>query len=379
MLDYATLKVLWWGIVLFILSVFFITDGFDMGIAFLLPWIGRNDIQRRVLLNSIGPHWEGNQVWFITAGGTLFAAWPLVYATAFSSFYMAMFLVLWTLFLRPVGFDYRSKLENTRWRTFWDGGLVASGTVPPVIFGVAFGNLLEGVPFRFDSTLHSYTTGTFWGLLNPFTLLCGLVSLLMMTFHGTNYLFLKTEGVLKERARKWSLILGPGLGGVFAISGLWAYRYVPGYRIISAPGHQTVPDPLNKVVVREMGAWFLNSHAHPILWSIPALVYVGILIGISGVLIARPILAFLGSSLSGTAIILTAASSMFPFILPSSLDPRSSLTVWDAVSSHLTLLLMFWASLILVPIVVAYTGWAYRILRGPVTEEAVQKEKQTLY
>lgn len=167
MLDYESLKLIWWVLVGVLLIGFALTDGFDLGAAALLPIVGRTDSERRVVINTIAPHWDGNQVWLITAGGALFAAWPLVYAAAFSGFYWAMLLVLFALFVRPVGFDYRSKLANTRWRQTWDWGLFAGALVPSLVFGVAFGNLLLGVPFQFDGDLRVSYHGSFWQLLNP--------------------------------------------------------------------------------------------------------------------------------------------------------------------------------------------------------------------
>ena len=161
MLDYATLRLIWWLLIGIILVAFMVTDGFDMGVGCLLPLIARNDDERRVLINSVGAHWEGNQVWLILAGGALFAAWPRVYATAFSGFYVAMILVLCALFFRPLAFDYRGKIANAHWRRIWDTGLVIGSLVPPVIFGIAFGNLFLGVPFIFTPQLHVQYLGTF--------------------------------------------------------------------------------------------------------------------------------------------------------------------------------------------------------------------------
>lgn len=378
MFDYGTLKELWWGLVVVLLSGFFITDGFDMGVGFLLPWIGKSDIERRVLLNSVGPHWEGNQVWFITAGGALFAAWPIVYATAFSGFYVAMLLVLWALFFRPVGFDYRSKIENPSWRTFWDGGLFIGGTVPAMIFGVAFGNLFIGVPFRLDNSMRSFYEGTFWGLLNPFGLASGALSLSMIALHGGAYLLVRTESALQKRAAKAVTCLSLLTGLLYAAIGVWVTR-IPGYRIISGPGPQDMPNPLAKTVVREQGAWLNNFHAHPDLWGIVITVFLGTFLAFLGGWLKSGRLAFTGSTLAGVGVILTASVSLFPFILPSSLDPGASLTAWDAVSSRLTLQIMFWATLILTPITIIYTSWAYWVLRGPVTIESVSREEHTLY
>ncbi|HAG94838.1 MAG TPA: cytochrome d ubiquinol oxidase subunit II, partial [Gammaproteobacteria bacterium] len=168
--DYETLKLIWWGLVGVLLIGFALTDGFDMGVGVLLPFLGRNDEQRRVIINTVGPHWEGNQVWFVTAGGALFAAWPLVYASAFSGMYAALIITLMALFLRPVGFDYRSKQDSARWRKNWDWALFVGSIVPPLIFGVAFGNLFLGLPFTFDELMRPRYEGNLWGLLTLFPL-----------------------------------------------------------------------------------------------------------------------------------------------------------------------------------------------------------------
>ncbi|WP_373327400.1 cytochrome d ubiquinol oxidase subunit II, partial [Cronobacter turicensis] len=173
MIDYEVLRLIWWLLVGILLIGFAVTDGFDMGVGMLTRILGRTDTERRVMINSIAPHWDGNQVWLITAGGALFAAWPLVYAAAFSGFYVAMILVLASLFFRPVGFDYRSKIEDMRWRNMWDWGVFAGSFVPPLVIGVAFGNLLQGVPFHFDKYQGMFYTGNFFQLLNPFGLLAG--------------------------------------------------------------------------------------------------------------------------------------------------------------------------------------------------------------
>ena len=165
MIDYELLRIIWWCLIGVLLIGFAVTDGFDLGVGALLTLIGRNDKERRVMINTIGPHWDGNQVWFITAGGAIFAAWPMIYATAFSGFYLALALTLIALWMRPIGFDYRSKLPNPQWRNAWDWALFAGGIIPSLIFGVAFGNLLLGVPFELDNTLKSTYTGSFFGLL----------------------------------------------------------------------------------------------------------------------------------------------------------------------------------------------------------------------
>ncbi len=379
MFDYATLKFLWWVLVVVLLVGFAVMDGFDMGVGTLLPFIGKNDTERRVLINSVGPHWEGNQVWFITAGGALFAAWPMVYATAFSGFYVAMLLVLWSLFFRPVGFDYRSKLENPTWRKFWDWGLFVGGAVPPIVFGVAFGNLFEGAAFRFDPELHSSFSFTVLDLFTPFTLTAGVLSLLMIVFHGATYLVLRTEGMLAKRSERAARLAATLLAILFPVEGYALAHGVSGYRILSGDAPGGMANPLAKTVGRATGAWLDNFHAHPALWLVPSMIYAGIALALFSFRAGRPLLAFVGSAITNAAVITTAAVSLFPFILPSSLDPNSSLTAWDAVSSPLTLEIMFWAAILLTPVILAYTGWCYRVMRGKVTVALVREQDHTLY
>ncbi len=378
-LDYATLKLIWWLLIGLLLIGFAIMDGFDMGIATLLPFIGKTDEQRRVLLNVAGPTWEGNQVWLITAGGALFAAWPLVYATAFSGFYFALLLALFALFLRPVGFDYRSKLENRRWRQSWDWALFVGGSVPALVFGIAFGNLLQGVPFYFDADLRSFYTGSFFALFNPFALLSGLVSLSMLTLQGAVYLQLRTQGVLTKRSQyavSWSAVI---FSLSFALAGIWIATGIEGYQIISGAEPGAQPNPLHKQVAVLTGGWLANYRIFPGLWLLPATGFIMIAATVYLSLKNHAGLAFICSSLALTSVILTAGFSMYPFLLPSSTHPDSSLTIWDSSSSTMTLSIMFWATVFLLPVVIAYTSWVYRVLRGPVTVEKIRKNPHSSY
>lgn len=378
MLDYFTLKIIWWVLVGVLLIGFAIMDGHDMGVGTLLPFVGRNDMERRVVINTVGPHWDGNQVWFITAGGALFAAWPVVYATAFSGFYWAMILVLWALFFRPVGFDYRSKIHNSTWRSTWDWGLFVGGAVPPLVFGIAFGNLLQGVPFGFDDMLVSTYTGSFWQLLNPFALLTGVVSSAMITLQGGAYLAHRTEGVIQARAIKGGVGAAIVLVCSFIVAGIWL-QWIDGYRITSVVDTAGLPDILSKSVVREAGAWMANYGHYPLLWLLPALGLIGAA-GAAVLLMARHTLsAFIASSLSVVGVICTAGVSMFPFVMPSSTMPAASLTVWDSVASHLSLAIMFWAALIFMPLIVLYTSWAYRVMRGKVTVAQIKANEHSAY
>lgn len=377
--DYDTLKVIWWLFVGVLLIGFAVTDGFDLGVGALLPFVGRTDGERRVIINTIGPTWDGNQVWLITAGGAVFAAWPMVYAAAFSGLYIALLLVLFALFFRPVGFDYRSKIEDPRWRTAWDWALFAGGAVPALVFGVAFGNLLQGVPFEFDSVLRSTYTGSFFALLNPFALLCGVVSLAMLLMHGAVYLQLRTEGIVQARAKQAVRIFSLVTIAAFALAGVWLAFGIDGYRILSMPAPDAVPNVLAKTVERASGAWLDNYGNYPWMMLAPLAAFAGA--GLTLVLSnqGREGMAFITSGFALAGVILTAGFSMFPFVMPSSLSPASSLTAWDATSSHLTLTWMFWAVLIFLPIILAYTSWVYRVMRGKVTEADIRAREHSVY
>ena len=377
--DYETLKLIWWAFIGVLLIGFAITDGFDMGVTAWLPFLGKNDDERRVIINSVGAVWEGNQTWLITAGGAIFAAWPLVYAAAFSGLYIALLLVLFALFFRPVGFDYRSKLPDPRWRNAWDWGLFIGGAVPALIFGVAFGNLLLGLPFHFDDSMRSFYTGSFWALLNPFALLCGVVSLSMLMMHGAIYLELRTDGVVQARARRAALAAGFVCAITFALAGVWVDAGIDGYRIIAMPEAGSVFNPLAKTVEKTSGGWLVNYAQHAWMMAAPALGFIGIALALWQGRLGKQGLAFFFSSLALAGIILTAGFSMFPFVMPSSTDPSSSLTVWDAVSSKKTLGIMLIVTLIFLPLILIYTSWVYRVLRGKITVQSIQDNTHTAY
>lgn len=378
-MDYATLKFIWWLLVGALLIGFAIMDGHDMGVGTLLPFVGKSDTERRVMINSIAPHWEGNQVWFVTAGGAIFAAWPFVYATAFSGFYFAMLAVLWALFFRPVGFDYRSKVADPRWRSFWDWGLFVGGAVPPIIFGVAFGNLFLGVPFQFDNTLRVDYTGSFFELLTPFPLLCGVASLAMLVTQGAHYLMLRTEGDVARRARQAAIAFNLILAACFALAGVWLAYAIPGYAISGGALPGAPSDPLAKQVVVQTGAWLANYHTYPVSMLLPIVAFAGMAAGLFAAWQRRGGAAFIASSLACTGVIGTAGVSLFPFIMPSSSHPQSSLTVWDATSSHFTLTVMLAVVVLFLPLVVIYTSWAYRVMRGKVSNTFIEQNSKSVY
>ena len=378
-MDYATLKLIWWVLIGVLLIGFALTDGFDMGTAILLPFIGKSDAERRIVINTVGATWEGNQVWLVTAGGAMFAAWPLVYAASFSGFYFAMLLVLFSLFLRPVGFDYRAKRDDPRWRTAWDWALFVGGFVPALVFGVAFGNLLQGVPFIFDQELRVTYHGSFWALLNPFALLTGLVSMSMLTAHGAAFVKMKSDGVIAARASTALRLAALAAVVLFVIAGVLVATLIGGYQISDPAPLDTVANPLLKNVIGAPGLWLTNYSMYP--WMIAAPV-VGVIGGVLALLLAKSrfeVGAFLSTSLMVIGVILTAGFSMFPFIMPSSMDGRSSLTVWDSTSSQMTLEIMLGAVIVFLPIVLIYTSWVYRVMRGKVTSDAIEQNHHSMY
>ena len=378
--DYQTLRIIWWLFLGVLLVGFAVMDGFDLGTAMLLPFVARNDTERRVTINAIGPFWDGNQVWLILGGGAIFAAWPIVYAASFSGFYIAMFLVLASLILRPVGFEFRNKIADIRWRTFWDYALFAGGLVPSVVFGVAFGNLLQGVPFYIDGDLRVIYEGSgLFELLNPFGLLCGFVSAAMLATHGAIYLTMRTDKEVKARAHAFVMWGTFATVLLFAIAGVWVWADIDGYVITSAVVPAGPSNPLLKTVAREPGEWLVNYAAYRWMIAAPVLGFAGPLLALAFTRAGNRALAFVASALGIFGIISTAGVSMFPFLMPSDIDPRASLTVWDASSSRLTLFVMLVATLIFLPVVLVYTSIVFHALRGVVTTDMVEKNSHSLY
>ncbi len=372
-IDYETLRLIWWLLLGVLLIGFTLTDGFDLGSAALLPFVARNDEERRLVINSIGATWEGNQVWFILGGGAIFAAWPFVYAVSFSGFYLAMFLVLSALILRPVGFKYRSKRPGAAWRTGWDWALFVGGFVPALVFGVAVGNVLTGIPFRLDTDLRSFYEGTLLGLFHPFSLLAGLLSVAMLVLHGASWLSIKIErGAVHDRATRFGKIAAIAAIVLFALGGLFVAKGGIGFRLEGVIDPHGPSNPLYSQSVIAPGAWLDNYSRYPWMILGPVLGFIGPVLALIGISKGKDLLAFGGSSLGATGIISTVGLSMFPYILPSSIDPASSLTVWNASSSHVTLFIMLVATLIFLPLILLYTAWVYKVLFGRVTMQDVR-------
>lgn len=380
LLDYDTLRVIWWLLLGVLLVAFAVTDGFDLGTGTLLPFVARTDLERRVVINAVGPVWEGNQVWLVLGGGAIFAAWPQLYAVSFSGFYLAMAAVLLALILRPVAFKYRSKRDSVRWRATWDWALFVGGFVPALIFGVAMGNVLQGVPFRIEPDMQIFYEGGFFGLLNPFALLCGLVSVAMLVMHGAAWLVLKTDGLVASRARAWGIRAALATVVLYGVAGVLLWNTVDGYRISSALVTTGPSNPLFKTVeAGAAGAWFANYAQHRWTLLAPLAGFAGALLTLLALVRRREGVAMLTSSLAVAGIVLSVGASMFPFILPSSLQPQASLTVLDASSSHLTLFVMLVCACIFLPLIIAYTSWVYKVLWGKVDAADIEGGKGHAY
>lgn len=377
LLNFETLRVIWWLLLGVLLIGFAIMGGFDLGVGTLLPFAAKTDEERRAVINTVGPTWEGNQVWFILGGGAIFAAWPFVYAVSFSTYYLAMFLLLVALILRPVGFKYRSKKASKAWRRNWDWALFAGAFIPSLVFGVAVGNVLLGAPFSLNSDLRiTYHEGTFSGLFKlftPFTLLCGLLSVAMLTLQGATWLAMKIEkGVVRDRALRYGAFAAVASVVLFAIGyAMVAFTNI-GYAVVGEVVNGGASNPTRVEVVPQAGAYLQNFSKYPWMWLAPILGFAGPLGALAAMRIKSDWMAFVASSAGILGIISTVGLSMFPIILPSSVDSKSSLLVWTASSSHGTLLNMLIVTVVFMPIILIYTSWVYKVLFGRVKVESLK-------
>lgn len=371
---YLILKVLWWLLLGVLLIGLATMVGMDMGVGAQLRFVGRTDIERRVAINTIAPHWDGNQVWFILGGGAIFAAFPLIYVTAFSGLYIVMLLLLWTMIMRPIGFEYRSKIDSPTWRSAWDWALVASGVVPMIVYGAGVGNMFVGVPFHFNWDLTSYYTGSFITLFNPFAVLCGVLSLSLALYMGAAMLVGRSEGAVAQRAKSVATVAVILAVVVFSVCGVWVSQ-MQGYRLVHSVSPALAQTPLQQQVVElAAGAWLGNFHSYPILWIVPALGYVGMILGLLSLRAGRSTLAWWLGAIAWIGVIGTAGTALFPFLMPSSSMPNQSLTVWNSVSSQTTLTWMTGWTVVFVPIVLGYTSWAFHVMRGKVKADQVETD-----
>jgi cytochrome d ubiquinol oxidase subunit II len=338
------LQITWfflWGL---LWAIFFMTDGFDFGIGTLLPFLGKNNTERRVMLNAMGPFWDGNEVWLIAAGGVTFAAFPVLYATLFSSFYSALMIILFALIFRGVAMEFRSKVENEAWRHLWDFCIFFGSVTPAVLFGVAFANIFKGVPLDADGVFH----GGLFTLINGYGLLGGALFLFLFLEHGALWLAIKSDGELHER----SVCLANALW--------WVLLAVAVIFLI-----------LTKFETR----LYDNYYANPVLFLL-VLINVAALIQIKVFLIKKSYFtAWFSSCLGIVCCTFFGIVGMFPKVLPSSIDPANSLTAFNASASPLTLKIMLVVVLIFVPIILIYQTWAYHLFKDKVTDEDLAAEE----
>ncbi|NTW93811.1 MAG: cytochrome d ubiquinol oxidase subunit II [Chlorobiaceae bacterium] len=331
------LQTIWFILVTVLFTGFFVLEGFDFGVGILHPFMSSDDRERRAVINTIGPFWDGNEVWLITAGGAMFAAFPEWYATLFSGFYPALLLMLVALIMRGVAFEFRSKHDNPAWRSFWDWSIFAGSAIPALLWGVALANFIRGVPI--DQSMNY--AGGFFNLLNPYALVCGLASLCIFTLHGAVFLTLKTTGILRERAMNLAK-------KVWAPATLLSLAF-------------TIYTFIETDLFRRLG---LNPGIIPV-FSVLALLSVIVLLrrNASGWAFAMTAVAIAFSTV-------TIFMGLFPRVLVSSLNPEWSLTIYNSSSSDYTLGIMTIVAAIFVPIVLVYQGWSYWVFRQRVTPDS---------
>jgi len=333
------LQILWfilWGV---LWAVYFMLDGFVVGMQMISPGIAKTDTEKRILINTVGPVWDGNEVWLITAGGATFAAFPGTYALMFSYLYTPLLLLLFALIVRGVSFEFRGKVDNPFWKGSWDKAIMITGFLIALLFGVAFGNIFQGLPM--DGTGYH---GTFFSLLNPYGLLTGILFLTLFAMHGALYVSVKTKGELCARAERWANVLWVA---VLLLAVIF-------------------------LVYSKVGTKLLDNYFQmPLLLIIP-FVAVASLIAIK-LFIARNSWhkAFAASCVTVLFIVFTGVAGLFPNLIPSSMDPAWSLTIFNTSSSQYTLKIMTVVALIFVPIVICYKIWVYRIFRARVTEDDI--------
>ncbi len=372
---YVALKIIWAVLLGVLLTGLAVMVGMDMGVGTLLRFVGKTDAERRTALNIIGPHWDGNQVWFILGGGAIFAAFPTLYATSFSVFYVVMILLLFSMIMRPVAFEYRSKVDAKNWRGTWDWAFLISGALPMIVYGAAFGNVLEGVGFHYGWTGQYYQDESFLSyLLNPFAVMCGVMSLALSIYQGGTFLMLRSVEPMYGRARMFATGGGIVAAVLFAVGGVWV-SHLNGYVFTGVVDPGMAATPLGgPAVAVQQGAWLNNYHSYPILWAAPALGFVGMIVGTLALRLHLKVAAWWLGAAAWAGTISTVGIAMFPFLMPSSTNPSQSLTVWNSTGSAYNLGWMLFFAAVFVPIILSYTSWAFYVMRGKVKPEAVAND-----
>jgi len=334
------LQLIWFILIAVLFIGYFFLEGFDFGVGILMPFLSKDDTDRRVIINTIGPFWDANEVWLITAGGAMFAAFPNWYATLFSGFYLPLFLILLALILRAVGFEFRSKIPDKRWRNIADAFIFFGSLVPAFLWGVAFTNVVEGLPIGADMNMEA----GFFSLLNGYALLGGLVAVAMFTLHGALFLSLRTDGDIRKRTENLANRLWLPVGVLLLVFGFLGYS-----QTVLFEGLGLIPGTLPTITILSFVAIRVFS----------GLDKMGLAFAAGGLTIV-----------TGTSVVF---EGLFPMVMPSSINPEFSLTIFNAASSDYTLTVMSLVALIFVPIVLAYQGWSYWVFKERVTREAIEK------
>ncbi|QJC34882.1 cytochrome d ubiquinol oxidase subunit II [Enterobacteriaceae endosymbiont of Donacia piscatrix] len=381
MLNHKILCISWSLIISVLMTGSLITNGIDMGVGILLFIVGKNNIERRIIINTIAPHWDGNQVWLITTGAALFAAWPIVYATIFSCFYIPIILLLISLFLRPVGFEYRSKIKNKIWQKICDIFISIGSIIPPFIIGIALGNIFKGVPFYRDRYYHIFSKGNFLNLFDLSSILISLTIIIVIINHGASYLQIR----IKENSINYRLNIILKLFSIllmifFILSFINITIYTKGYKIYPLL-HNNVKEFFieNSNVTYEKYAWINNFQKNTYLYIIPLLNVIFPLLMILSSLFKKLIITFIFSILNIISIVITIGIIMFPFIIPSSIKYIQSLTIWNSTSSTLTLTIMLYIVIIFMPIVLMYTIWCYKKMFFKIDKKEIKKKSNFYY
>ncbi|MFC7327832.1 cytochrome d ubiquinol oxidase subunit II [Marinactinospora rubrisoli] len=328
------LPVIWFVAIAILWTGYFVLEGFDFGVGVLLPVVGRDNVDRRVVINSIGPVWDGNEVWLITAVGAMFAAFPAWYASMLSGLYLPMLLILLALIVRGVAFEYRGKVDSDRWRAAWDKAIVVGSLLPAVLWGVVFGNVVRGLQVDADQIV----VGGLSDLVNPYSLLGGLTTLALFTLHGAVFLTLKTDGPVRRRARTAALRTAVATVPLLVLFVAWTQ-------------------------VAHGGGW-----TAPLAALAAGALVVGVLLAARG----REGWSFTATATSIAAATALLFGALFPDVLPSTIDPAHSLTVWNAASAPYTLTVVSWVTLVALPVVIGYQAWSYWVFRRRVTREHIE-------
>ncbi|QJC34097.1 cytochrome d ubiquinol oxidase subunit II [Enterobacteriaceae endosymbiont of Donacia cinerea] len=380
MLNYEFLCLIWSIIISILITGFIITDGLDMGVGILLFIIGKNNLERRIMINTIAPHWDGNQVWLITTGGALFAAWPIVYATIFSHFYIAMILLLISLFLRPIGFEYRSKIKNKIWQKTCDIFISIGSIIPPAIIGIALGNILKGIPFYIDEYYHIYSKGHFLKLFNLSSIMISITTIILFINHAATYLQIRIKDfVINHRLNLILKISSILLIIFFTLSFINILFFIKGYKINTLINQKTSIIYKNNSILYEKKAWMNNFQNFKYLYLIPIISIILPFLIILASIYKKKIITFIFSIFTIISMISTIGIIMFPFIIPSNIKYYQSLTIWNSTSSQLTLNIMLYVVIIFMPIVLTYTFWCYKKMFFYINKEEIKKKSDFFY